>query len=123
TGLTPYIFPILLFMTINSFLECLLNSEGQFSWPAYAGMLVPLTTACLVLLGGSSEGVVVLCIGTLLGQLAQLAVIIYRARKAKLVYRPVMDLHNTALQTVLIVAWPALLGALISQASPLVDQI
>ena len=123
TGLTPYIFPILLFMTINSFLECLLNSEGQFGWPAYAGILVPLTTASFVFIGGSSRGVVMLCIGTLVGQFVQLAVIIYRARKAKLVYRPVMDFHNTALRTVLVVAWPALLGALISQASPLVDQI
>jgi murein biosynthesis integral membrane protein MurJ len=122
-GLTPYIFPIVLFMTINSFLECLLNSEGQFGWPAYAGIFVPLTTACLVLMEGSSEGVVMLCIGTLLGQFVELAVIIYRAHKANLVYRPVLDLHSTALETVLIVAWPALLSALISQASPLVDQI
>lgn len=121
--LTPYIFPVLFFMTINSFLECLLNSEGQFGWPAYAGILVPLTTASVVLFSAKSNGVVMLCIGTLLGQLVQLAVIIYRARKAKLVYRPVMDLHNTELHAILVIAWPALLAALISQASPLVDQI
>ncbi|HZS78650.1 MAG TPA: murein biosynthesis integral membrane protein MurJ [Ktedonobacteraceae bacterium] len=121
--LTPYIFPVLFFMTINSFLECLLNSEGQFGWPAYAGILVPLTTASVVLLSAKTNGVVMLCIGTLLGQLVQLAVIIYRARKAKLVYRPVMDLRNTELHTILVIAWPALLAALISQASPLVDQI
>ncbi|HET9919050.1 MAG TPA: murein biosynthesis integral membrane protein MurJ [Ktedonobacteraceae bacterium] len=122
-GLTPYIFPVLLFMVINSFLECLLNSEGQFGWPAYAGLLVPLTTAGIVFVGGKSNGVVMLCIGTLLGEMVQMGVILYRARKAKLVYRPVIDWHNTELMTVLIVAWPALLSALISQASPLVDQI
>lgn len=123
-SLTIYLFPVLLFMTLNSFLECLLNTEGQFGWPAYAGMFVPLTTATLVLLGGGSYGVLMLCIGTLIGQCLQLTVIIFRARRAHFVYKPfVLDLTIPEVKAIGIVAWPALFSALISQASPFVDQI
>lgn len=122
-SLTPYIFPVLIFMVLNSFMECLLNTEGQFGWPAYAGILVPITTATLVVLAGKSHGVLILCIGTLVGQALQLVVIIFRARKAKFVYKPVLDLHSPEIAAIGIVAWPALFSGLISQASPFVDQI
>ncbi|GAC1388734.1 MAG: hypothetical protein NVSMB38_00050 [Ktedonobacteraceae bacterium] len=122
-SLTPYIFPVLIFMVLNSFMECLLNTEGQFGWPAYAGILVPLTTATLVVLAGKSHGILILCIGTLLGQVLQLIVIILRARQAKFVYRLVLDLRSPEIAAIGIVAWPALFSGLISQASPFVDQI
>ena len=66
-SLAPFIFPVLALMVVISFLECILNAEGQFGWPAYAGLLVPLTTVILVLALRRSEGVVVLCIGMLAG--------------------------------------------------------
>ena len=69
-------------MVINGFLECLLNSEGQFGWPAYAGLLVPLTTATVVLFAGKTYGVLMLCIGTLIGQFLQLCIIILRTRRS-----------------------------------------
>ncbi len=122
-SLTPYIFPVLIFMVLNSFMECLLNTEGQFGWPAYAGILVPITTATLVVLAGKSHGVLILCIGTLLGQALQLVAIIFRARKAKFVYKPILDLRSPEIAAIGIVAWPALFSGLISQASPFVDQI
>jgi murein biosynthesis integral membrane protein MurJ len=122
-GLTPYIIPVLIFMTLNSFMDCLLNAEGQFGWPAYAGILVPFTTAILVLLAGQSQGVVMLCIGTLVGQVLQLIVIIIRAYHAKFVYRFVLDLSSPEIRAIGIVAWPALFTGLIGQASPFVDQI
>ena len=100
TNLAPFIFPVLLLMVINGFLECLLNSEGQFGWPAYVGLLVPLTTATVVLFAGKTQGVVMLCIGTLLGQLLQLCAIILRARRSKLVYRPVIHWQNPDLAAI-----------------------
>ncbi|GCE17400.1 hypothetical protein KDK_12000 [Dictyobacter kobayashii] len=121
--LTPFIFPVLALMTLNSFMECLLNAEGKFGWPAYAGMLTPLTTATVVLVGGNSFGVLMLCIGTLLGQLLQLGVIIYRAHKSQIVYRPVLNLKLPELKPIMSAAWPALFGGLISMASPFVDTI
>ncbi len=121
--LTLYIFPVLLFMTINSFMECLLNTEGQFGWPAYAGILVPLTTATFVIVGGLSRGVVMLCIGTLAGQVLQLLIIILRARLARITYRFSLDLRSPEVTAIALVAWPALFSGLISQASPFVDQI
>jgi putative peptidoglycan lipid II flippase len=121
--LTPYIFPVLIFMSLNSFMECLLNTEGQFSWPAYAGILVPLTTATFVILGGTTYGVLILCLGTIAGQILQLVVILIRARRARFRYRLVLDLHSPELMAILVVGWPALFTALISQAGPLVDQI
>ncbi|MDQ2714021.1 MAG: murein biosynthesis integral membrane protein MurJ [Chloroflexota bacterium] len=123
TSLAPYMFPVLILMVIAGFLECILNAEGQFGWPAYAGLLVPLTTAFLVLIAGRSYGVLMLCVGMLLGLCLQVCAYIVRARRAKLVYRPVLDMRNPALQSILKVVWPVLLGSLVGQASPLIDQI
>ena len=76
-----------------------------------------------MLLAGKTQGVVMLCIGTLLGQLLQLCAIILRARRSKLVYRPVIHWQNPDLAAIGLVALPALFGTLISQAAPLVDQM
>ncbi len=122
-GLAPFIFPALLLMVVVSFLECVLNTEGQFGWPAYAGLLVPLTAATFVLLLGKSQGVVILCIGTLVGLCLQLSIVFLRAKRAGLSYRLAMNWRNPAISAIAIAAWPVFLGALISQASPLVDQI
>src|SRR5207253_9359646 len=100
-GLAPFIFPVIVLMVVISFLECILNTEGQFGWPAYAGLLVPLTTAVLVLTMGSSQGVVMLCLGTLLGLCLQLCVVIVRAGRAGLAYRLILDLRNPELGKVL----------------------
>ena len=120
--LAPFIFPVLSLMVVIAFLECILNAEGQFGWPAYAGLLVPLTTATLVLMLGRSNGVFILCIGMLAGLCLQLCVVIVRARRAGLVYRPSMNLRNPALRAILTIAWVAPFSILISQASTLVDQ-
>jgi murein biosynthesis integral membrane protein MurJ len=122
-NLTPFIFPVIVLMVLISLLECILNTEGQFGWPAYAGFLVPLTTALLVLTLGRTEGVVILCIGMLAGLCLQLCVVIIRARRAGLVYRLSMNLRNPDISAILTVAWIAPFSILISQASPLVDQI
>ena len=122
-GLAPFIFPVLLLMVVISFLECILNAEGQFGWPAYAGLLVPLTTAILAQMLGKSEGVVILSIGMLAGLCLQLCVVIVRARRAGLVYRFSINLRNPELRSVLMVAWVAPFSVLLSQASPLVDQV
>jgi peptidoglycan biosynthesis protein MviN/MurJ (putative lipid II flippase) len=53
-GLTPFIFPVFLLTVLVNYLECILNTEGQFGWPAYAGMLVPFATAVLVFIAGAS---------------------------------------------------------------------
>src|SRR5947209_821098 len=122
-NLTPFIFPALLMLVVVHFLESILNAEGQFGWPAYAGLLIPVTTAILVVAFGKSQGVLMLCIGTLTGLCLQLGVIMVRARQANIVYRPILDLRNREIGLILAAAWPVLLGALMSQASPLVDQI
>ena len=122
-GLIPFILPVLLLMIVIGFLESIFNAEGQFGWPAYAGMLIPLTTAILVLVFGKSLGIVMLSVGMVGGLLLQLCVFIIRAKRAKLVYRPIIDLRNPELIPIMMVAWPALLGSIIVQISPLVDQV
>ena len=122
-SLAPFIFPVLILMIVINFMECILNTEGQFGWPAYAGLLVPLTTAVLVLALGRSQGVVMLCIGMLVGLCLQLCMVIIRAHRTGIVYRLILDLRNPEIGAILIAAWPVLLGALIIHASPLVDQI
>ncbi|MFL5691995.1 MAG: lipid II flippase MurJ [Ktedonobacteraceae bacterium] len=122
-NLTPFIFPVFLLTILIGYLECILNTEGQFGWPAYAGIVVPLTTAVFVFAAGASLGVVMLCVGTVVGLGLNLGVILLRSRRAGLSYRPVIHLHDPALAAVMIVAWPVLFGALLDSSSPLVDQI
>jgi putative peptidoglycan lipid II flippase len=122
-SLTPIIFPVLVLMVVISLLEDILNTEGQFGWPAYAGLLVPLTTVVLVLMLGKFEGVVVLCVGILVGLFLQLCVVLLRAHRAGLVYRLVLDLHNPEIGSIIKAGWPVLIGALMGQAANLIDQI
>lgn len=122
-NLAPFIFPVLVLMVVIAFLESILNAEGQFGWPAYAGLLVPFTTTIMVLTLGRFQGVVVLCLGILIGTCLQFCMVLVRARQAGLKYRLVIDLRNPAMVAILVAAWPVLIGALIDQASPLVDQI
>lgn len=123
TSLMPFVIPILLLQALIALLESILNAEGQFGWPAYAGMLVPLTTAVFVLVASSHLGIVALCAGSLVGLCLQLVVFFIRLRRAKLSYRPIINIHQPAIASLLALASPALLGALIIQISPLVDQI
>jgi len=122
-GLAPYVFPVLLLMLMIGYLQSILNTEGDFGWPAYSGVLVPLTTMAVVLLAPTSVGIVALAIGTLVGVFLQLGVCIARMRRAKIVYRPVVDLRNAALGTIALAAWPLLVTELMAEISPFVDQI
>ncbi|MGZ6391469.1 MAG: murein biosynthesis integral membrane protein MurJ [Ktedonobacterales bacterium] len=122
-GLAPYVFPVLLLMLMVGFLQSILNTEGEFGWPAYAGVLVPLTTVAVVVLAPASVGIVALAVGTLAGVSLQLGVCIVRVRRAKIVYRPVLDLRNTALSTIGLAAWPLLFTELMAEVSPFVDQV
>jgi murein biosynthesis integral membrane protein MurJ len=122
-ALTPLLYLVVPLSLVIGLLECILNAEGHFGWPAYAGLLVPLTTALLTCLGGKTYGVLVLCVGTLLGTVLQLVVVCFRARQARLRYLLVLDLRDTHFRAILHISWPVLIGALISQGSPLVDQI
>ncbi len=120
--LAIYTFPVLALMTLNSFMECLLNADGTFGWPAYAGLLVPLTTVIFIFGGDSKYGILMYSIGTLVGNLFQFAVISYRAYKNGMVYRPIIDLKMPELKPILAYASPSLFGALISMISPIFDQ-
>jgi murein biosynthesis integral membrane protein MurJ len=122
-ALAPLVFPVLVFVILNSYMEFLLNAEGTFGWPAYAGLLVPLITATFVLLIGNKSGVFAIGLGTLVGQCVQLCVIIFRARQANLKYHFILDFRMPEIQAVARRALPSLSGGIIALASPLVDQI
>lgn len=122
-SLAPFMYPMVVLMAMVGLLECILNAENQFGWPAYAGLLVPLATLILVLLVSRPMGVIALCIGTIVGLCLQLCAFVVRVRRARLIYRPIIDLNHPEIAVILATGWPALLGALINQASPLVDQI
>jgi putative peptidoglycan lipid II flippase len=121
--LSLFVDPVLFLTVMIGFLECIFNVEGQFGWPAYAGMLVPFTTAILVVFLGSVYGTVMLCIGMVLGMCMQLGAFIIRAKRAHLVYRPLLDIHTPEIRSLFIAIWPVFLGGLIGQASSLIDQI
>jgi putative peptidoglycan lipid II flippase len=122
-GLAPVIFPALVLTVALGVLEAVLNAEGQFGWPAYAGLLVPFATTVTVLVAGRSLGVVTLGIGTLIGLALQGCAFVVRVRRAGILYRPILDLHIPALGAVLMGGWPVLLAAGMSQVSPLIDQM
>ncbi|GAC1466006.1 MAG: hypothetical protein PVS3B1_04110 [Ktedonobacteraceae bacterium] len=122
SDLAIYTFPVLALMTLNSFMECLLNADGQFGWPAYAGLLVPLTTVIFIFVGDSKYSIIMYALGTLAGNLLQLLIIIYRAHKSGIVYRPIIDLKMPELKPILAYASPSLFGSFISMISPIFDQ-
>ena len=122
-ALAPLVFPVLVLMLLNSYMEFLLNAEGTFGWPAYAGLLVPLITATFVLLMGNQSGVFAIGLGTLVGQGVQLCVIVFRARRSNLKYYFLLDFGMPEIQAVVKRALPSLSGGIIALASPLVDQI
>ncbi|HLX56501.1 MAG TPA: murein biosynthesis integral membrane protein MurJ [Ktedonobacteraceae bacterium] len=122
-SLAPIIFPVLVLMVVISLLEDILNTEGQFGWPAYAGLVVPLTTAILIIALSRFQSVAILCIGTLVGLCLQFCIVLLRARRAGLVYRFVLDMRTAEIASIIKVGWPVLIGALIGQGSNLTDQI
>lgn len=122
-SLALVVFPSLVLTTALALMESVLNAEGQFGWPAYAGLLVPLASAAAVLVAGKSLGVVTLGLGALIGLCLQGVAFVVRLRRAKIRYRPILDMHNPALGPVVRGAWPALLGSCIVAISPLVDQM
>lgn len=122
-ALAPVLFPVLVVTLVLALLESILNAEGQFGWPAFAGVLVPLSMAISVLVAGKTLGVATLGIGMLCGLGLQSGAFVLRMRRAKIPYRPVLDIHSPALGAVFAAAWPALLGSCIASVSPLVDQI
>src|SRR5579859_6368190 len=124
-GLAPYLFPVVILMTLNYFLECLLNAEGQFGWPAYAGMLVPIsTTITLVfsMLFTKNPDLRVVCTGQLIGFGLQFIVVLFRIRQAKIIYRPVLDLKSPEIRAVARAAGPPLFGSFIALSGPWFDQ-
>lgn len=121
--MVPWFYLALPISLVIALLECVLNAEGQFGWPAYAGLLVPLTTGIITLMWGGRWGVSALCLGFLAGTLLQLGVVVLRVRQAHLSYQPFVDIHSPELRFIAQLAWPMLIGALIVQGGPLVDQI
>ncbi len=123
SDLVPFTFPVFVLTVVIYYLECILNTEGQFGWPAYAGMLVPLTTAVFVLTIGHALGVVALSIGMIAGLLLQLCAFFIRARRAGLTYHFILEVRNPEIALIVKAGWPVLIGALIGQAINLIDQI
>jgi putative peptidoglycan lipid II flippase len=121
--LAQLIDPVLFLMVVIAYLECVFNAEGQFGWPAYAGIVVPLTTTLLIVFMGNSLGPAVLCIGMVLGLCLQLGVFLIRAKRAHLRYRFVLDLRTPGMGWIYRAMWPAFLGGLIAEASLLIDQV
>ncbi len=120
--LVAVVYPTLAISAALSFLEAILNAEGQFGVPAYAGLLGPLCIGAFAWFVGSSVGVISLAIGSLVGLVLQMGVFLIRLRRARLQYRPVFSLRSPEMRAVWIAGWPALISACIGQFSLLVDQ-
>jgi putative peptidoglycan lipid II flippase len=58
-----------------------------------------------------------------IGLCLQFCLFLIRVKRAKLVYRPIIDLRHPEIALIFVAAWPALLGSVISQVSPLIDQV
>jgi len=121
--LAPIVFPVFLLAVLLGVVQCVLNMEGRFGWPTYAGILVPLATIALVLRVPANAGIVVLCIGALVGACLQLFVVALCLQRTQLRYRLTIDVGNSDVRSVLVVGWPVLLGALVVQASGIIDQV
>jgi putative peptidoglycan lipid II flippase len=122
-GLAPVVFPSLVLTVVLGVFEAVLNADGQFGWPSYAGLLVPVATTGVVLLAGRSLGVVTLAIGTLVGLCLQTCAFMIRLRRAGIMYRPSLEWRNPALRAVAVAMWPLVLSSCILPITPLVDQM
>lgn len=123
SNLTLFTYPVVVPLVVIGLLEAILNTEGQFGWPAYAGLVVPFCTGLFVLLLGHSQGVIALCIGTMVGLCLQLCSFVFRLHGSRISYRPVLQLRQPALKAIALAAWPVFLGSCISNMSPLIDQM
>jgi murein biosynthesis integral membrane protein MurJ len=123
SSLSLLTYPVLLPMVLIGLMECVLNAEGQFGWPAYAGLLVPLATGVFVVLLGRSQGVVALCVGTLVGLCLQIVSFVVRIRRSRITYYPIIQLRHPALVPIMFAAWPIFLSSCIGNLSPLIDQM
>jgi putative peptidoglycan lipid II flippase len=129
SGIAPYLIPMLALVTLIGFIESLLNAEGHFGWPAYAGILAPLITAAIVI-GGTDlplasyhGGMVLLGIGHLVGLLANLGAVMFRAHQAGLRYHLRLRLRDPDVRAVAALSKAPMMGALLGNLGPLVDQV
>lgn len=128
-NIAPFMLPVLAIMTLIGFMESLLNAEGQYGWPAYAGVLVPLSTAVVVLLGRflpfakEDHGILLLCIGNLIGLTLNLCAVVIRAHMAKFSYTFAFDLNNPDVRAIAALLLVPMFSALASQLAPLLDQV
>ncbi|GCE46800.1 murein biosynthesis integral membrane protein MurJ [Thermosporothrix hazakensis] len=122
-SLAPWIFPVIITSTLSGYIECLVNAEGQFGWAAYSRLLVPITTALFIVIGNKQYGIVMYCVGYLTGTTFQLVITMIRLFQTKIRLIPVIDLRMQELPEIWQTAWPALVGALISQAAPYFDML
>lgn len=122
-SLAVFVVPTLFLLTGLGFLEAIFNAEGQFGWPAYAGIAVPIVTMGTVLALGKELGITSLAVGTLLGLGVKAVLFLVRLRGARLRYQPIIDLNHPLLGSVGQMAWLILLGDSVGLMSPLIDQI
>jgi putative peptidoglycan lipid II flippase len=124
----PYVIPVLSLITVITFFESALNARGQFGWPAYAGVLVPISTATVVLAwrhlpcNPLSHDILILCIGNVIGLMLHLTAVIIRAYKAGIRYKMRLNLNDKGVRSVVRLSRAPMCAALVGSLGPLVDQ-
>jgi len=121
--LVPFVYPLLAINTAIGVVTGVVNAEGRFGLPAYAGVLVPATMIAATLSVGDTWGVGALAVGMLVGSTLQLIITVGVAARVGLSCLPPRALTSHGLRGVLRAAAPVALGVLIVQLSPIVDQV
>jgi len=117
TGLTRWMFPYVLLVSLTALAMGVLNSAGRFFSPAFAPVLLNVSIiGCSVGLVGvmpdlGLHPIYALAVGVLIGGVAQMLVQFPSLRALKLLVRPAFDLGHRGLRQVLKITLPMVFGA------------
>lgn len=114
--------PVVPLAALDTTWRSILNSEGSFAIPAALPALTPLASLTFLLLYAHSWGVYSLAIGTLVGSVAESALLALSMRRRGFPIVPKWCGRTRALEQVAGQYGPVIAGALLLGGAPLIDQ-
>jgi len=120
--LLRFLMPILFLQSLTVLLGAILNAYGRFVTPSLAPALITLSIITFLLLGNQTWGIYALAWGTLVGYGLNLVVLVIAYLRLGLRFRLSLDWRHPGVRRIMVLSTPALLGALMINANPLVDQ-
>ncbi|MDR1907690.1 MAG: murein biosynthesis integral membrane protein MurJ [Holosporales bacterium] len=129
TNVTYYarlVFPYILLISLVAYMSCILNSLRHFAWAAAISIIANVSVISALVIGkgmATSQSAVmhVLCLGVVLGGVAQCATLWINCRKHGVVLRFAWPKLTPEIQTLMKAAIPGMIGAGVIQINVFLD--